>query len=164
MSYSMISPGLSPDQFGSGMGDGLGGFLGRWGDATQRGLYSGMNLGSQLTSYGTNQRLAGLRETNQRQALQTQLVTSQNNQLNQMSTQALAACRAIGGASPYCQMLEAEAAGRVPAGSAAAVQSGGGAQGPLSGGSNASAALGVADDYDAYDYQQAPQGQIGDWY
>ncbi|HQL53561.1 MAG TPA: hypothetical protein PLQ87_02555 [Phycisphaerae bacterium] len=114
MAYSLIAPGVSADDFGSGMQGGFGGFLGRWGDATRRGLTGGMTLGTQLTNYGTNQRLAGMRETNARQALNTGLVASQNEQLDQQTAQTRLACTRIGWASDYCQAFKAKLEGRIP--------------------------------------------------
>lgn len=114
MSYSIIAPGVSAEDFGSGMQGGFGGFLGRWGDATRRGLTGGMALGTQLTNYGTSQRLAGLRETSARQQLNTGLVRSQNEQLDQQTAQTKLACTRIGWQSELCQNFQAKLEGRIP--------------------------------------------------
>jgi hypothetical protein len=173
MPYSILAPGVSPDDFGSGMQGGLGGLLGRWGDATQRGLYGGMKLGSELTKYGSSQRLAGIKEDSDRQRMQTGMVKDQNQQLDAQTAQQSLACDRIGWNSEYCQNLKAQAEGRIPAiGTRGAYvgQSGVaggnavGAQGSLRSFDSAmspSSVLGVDSNYDSYDQQG---GQSQDWY
>jgi hypothetical protein len=165
MPYSILAPGVSPDDFGSGMQGGLGGLLGRWGDATQRGLYGGMKLGTAMTQYGTSQRLAAARETGMRQQMNTGLVQGQNQQLDAQTAQQKLACDRIGWGSPYCQNLKAQAEGRIPAvgaqGGTMTNSTMSGSAGPMSGGFGPSSVLGVDENYDSYDQQG---GQSQDWY
>jgi hypothetical protein len=165
MPYSLLSDQVTPASFGSGMQGGLGGLLGRWGDATQRGLYGGMQLGNELTKYGSSQRLAGAEETARRQALNTGMVKSQNSQLDAQTAQQKLACDRIGWGSPYCQNLKAQAEGRIPAvgaqGGPMTNSTMSGSAGPMSGGFGPSSVLGVDENYDSYDQQG---GQSQDWY
>jgi hypothetical protein len=167
MTYSLLTPGVTPESFGSGMVGGLGGLLGRWGDSMQRGLAGGMQLGTALTNYGSNQRLAGMRETGALQKMQTDLLGNQNGMLEQQVAQQKLACTRIGWNSEYCQNVKAKLEGRQTSG----MQAGGagnsnamtsGSAGPLSGGFGPSAVTGNSMD-DAYPY--GPQEQTAqDWY
>jgi hypothetical protein len=167
MTYSLISPGVTPETFGSGMRGGLGGLLGRWGDSMQRGLAGGMQLGTALTNYGSNQRLAGMRETGALQKMQTDLTSNQNGMLEQQIAQQKLACTRIGWNSAYCQNLKAQAEGRIPGGVPAALGGGsGGTTSAMSGGFGPSVVTGnrmddVGGDYDPYDMQERT---AQDWY
>jgi hypothetical protein len=165
--YSMLS-GVSPEEFGSGMQGGLGGLLGRWGDATQRGLYGGMKLGTELTKYGSSQRLAGTREDAERQRLNTGMVQNQNIQLDQQTAQQRLACDRIGWGSKECQAFKARAEGRAVIGGNGGPMTNAltsGSAGPLGGGfGSPSSTLGVDPGYDTYDAYDRQGGQSQDWY
>lgn len=114
MSYSMLS-GVSPLDFGAGENPLLAG-VNRFTTSTTNAMNSGMKLGSALTSYGMQQRLAGAAERAARQDLNTRTIGSQNQMLRGVTTQQVEYCRALGGNSSFCQRLQMVAEGLLPPG------------------------------------------------
>jgi hypothetical protein len=132
MAYSLL--GLrDPSQWGiGGEGNEFQQFAGRFGDNVYGGMQRGMALGTEVTNYGTNQRLAGLREgvagaqlNNQgltagmnnrlmaprenaaREALLTSAADSQARQVRAGIDRRWAVCTAGGFTSPDCKQLYA---------------------------------------------------------
>lgn len=115
MSYSLLS-GVSPLDFGAGENPLLAG-VNRFTTSATNAMNSGMKLGSALTSYGMQQRLAGAAERAARQDLDTRTVNSQNQMLRGVTAQQVEYCRALGGNSSFCQRLQLVAEGKLPPGS-----------------------------------------------
>lgn len=114
MSYSMLS-GVSPLDFGADENPLLA-RVNRFTSSATNAMNSGMKLGSALTSYGMQQRLAGAAERAARQDLDTRTIGSQNQMLRGVTAQQVEYCRALGGNSSFCKRLQMVAEGLLPPG------------------------------------------------
>ncbi len=110
--YNLLS-GISPDAFGAGANGGFGGFMQRWGTGYRQTLNDGMTFGKRFYDYGAENRLAPFQERNAYQDLNTNLVKSQNDQMNASADQTVVACNLVGWNTPQCQALRAQIDGRV---------------------------------------------------
>lgn len=122
MAYSML--GINDPRLylaGDGLGTRVQQFAGDFSRNVNAGINEGIGLGTALTRYGAQQRLAGSLERNALQALNTQATQSQNAQLQAATDQQVYACDLIGWASPSCQILKARLENR-PVASANAAQ------------------------------------------
>jgi hypothetical protein len=109
VAYSLLGI-TDPRQWGIGDDpNSIQSIAGRFGASVNRGMTDGMRLGTAVTQYGMNQRLAGAREDTARQALNTARINSQNQQLAGALTQQSVVCEMTGWATPECKAIRMEA-------------------------------------------------------